>query len=508
MRTKNSIFNFITSIVPFAIFVVLGFVRVGVWQDKMDENIYALNQLFFRLFAYLSIAEAGIGALIQKKYYALLINQDQETICQYYTLSKRMLRKVCLIIMGGGVVLSFFLNYLAKDNTLSLRYMQLVFLLFLVKSLVEYFMFSPRFLLTADQKLYKMNLQNYGYKIAESLLEILLIYFGISYILVLCMSIVLRIVMNLHLNRIVFREYPWLCEKEPSKEVQLKGMSHILIYKVVSAVHENVGALLISAFINPLSVIIYTNYKYITKYLTDFIYQVGVSVTASLGNLLNEGDDEKAYDTFEMINTMFYFIASFLTLALALCINPFISVWVGADKLLDDLSLFAMLFVFFHNIARRPLFVLKDVCVLYKEMQPISILEAVLTIGLSLLSIYLDMGIRGIVIAAALALLIANFIPFPIIVYKKVFRRFPWLDFKKYFLNVLLVAGICVVARMLPFGVSSNGFFMWFLTSCVAAVALLAILFVLNFFLFKSFRLLIKTGMGTVKQLLRSKKAK
>ena len=111
MRTKNSIFNFITSIVPFAVFVVLGFVRVGVWQDKMDENIYALNQLFFQLFAYLSIAEAGIGALIQKKYYALLIDQDQETICQYYTLSKRMLRKVCLIIMGGGVVLSFFLNY-------------------------------------------------------------------------------------------------------------------------------------------------------------------------------------------------------------------------------------------------------------------------------------------------------------------------------------------------------------------------------------------------------------
>ena len=504
MRTKNSIFNFITSIVPFALFVVLGFVRVGVWQDKMDENIYALNQLFFQLFAYLSIAEAGIGALIQKKYYELLVHKDQDTICQYYTLSKRMLRKVCYIIFGGGLVLSFFLPYLAKGNTLSLRYMQLVFLLFLVKSLVEYFMFSPRFLLTADQKLYKMNLQNYGYKIAESLLEILLIYVGVSYILVLCMSILLRIVMNLHLNRIVFREYPWLKEQQPGEAVQLKGMSHILIYKVVSAVHENAGALLISAFINPISVIIYTNYKYITKYLTDFIYQVGVAVTASLGNLLNaEESDQKAYDTFEMINTMFYFIATFLTLALALCINPFISVWVGADKLLDEISLLAILFVFFHNIARRPLFVLKDVCVLYKELQPISILEAVLTIGFSLLAIYLDMGIRGIVLAAAVALLISNFIPFPIIVYKKVFHRFPWLDFKKYFLNVLLVGGLYALARLLPVSVSAAGFLPWFLTSCVAALALLAVLFVCNWCLFKSFRLLVKTGLGTLQSMIK-----
>ncbi len=503
MRTKNSFFNFITSIVPFAVFVVLGFVRVGVWQDKMDENIYALNQLFFQLFAYLSIAEAGIGALIQKKYYFLLAQHDEDTICEYYTLSKRMLRKVCYIILAAGVILSFFLQFLAKENTLSQWYMQQVFLLFLVKSLVEYFMFSPRFLLTADQKLYKMNLQNYGYKIFESLLEILLIYFGISYVLVLCMSIVLRIIMNLHLNHIVFKEYPWLCEKKPSSSVQLKGMSHILVYKVVSAIHENVGALLISAFINPLSVIIYTNYKYITKYLTDFIYQIGVSITASLGNLLTEKNEEKAYDTYEMINTMFYFIASFLTLSLAFCINPFISVWVGENKVLDHTSLFFLLFVFFHGIARRPLYVLKDVCVLYKELQPISILEAVLTIGFSLLSVYFNMGIKGIVVSAAVALLISNLIPFPIIVYKKVFHRFPWLDFKKYFLNLIVIIGAQGVGYLLPVKVSANGFFMWFITSCIAAAVILVVLILLNWCFFKSFRLLLRTGWTTILQIIK-----
>lgn len=507
MRTKNSLFNLITSIVPFAVFVVLGFFRVKVWQSNMDENIYALNQLFFQLFAYLSIAEAGIGSLIQKKYYTLLIDEDRETICKYYTLSKRMLRRVCYTILIAGIVLSFFLPYLAKGNTLSAFYMQEVFILFLVKSLVEYFMFSPRFLLTADQKLYKMNLQNYGYKIAETIMEIALIYFGVSYLLVLCFSIVLRIVMNLHLNRIVFREYPWLKNAVPDENMKLSGMSHILVFKVVSAIQENIGALLISAFINPISVIIYTNYKYITKYLNDFIYQSGIAIMASLGNLINQKDEkERTFDTFQQITTMYYFIATFLTLALAFCINPFISIWVGENKIFDNISLLCLLFVFFHNIARRPLYILKDVLVLYKELQVNSVIEAVVTIVLSFVFLKLNMGIKGILIAAAVSPLLVSFIYFPNLVYKKAFNRTPWYDLIKYFINVLLMVGIQSVAAFIPFKVSDQSFIMWFITSCVVAVLLLIILGFIYFCVFKSFRALLNTGIYTVRSILIKKK--
>ena len=295
MRTKNSLLNFLTSIVPFVVFVALGFLKIRVWQSSLDENIYALNQLFFQLFAYLSIAEAGIGALVQKEYYKLLIDEDHDMICKYYTVSKKMLRTVCYVIMAAGLILSFFLKYLAKDNALTQMYMQEVFLLFLAKSLVEYFMFSPRFVLTADQKLYKINFQMYFYRILETLMEIGLIYVGMSYVLVLCCSIVLRIVMNLHLNKIVFREYPWLHTVSDTQGLKIEGMKHVFIYKIVSAIQENVGALLISAFVNPISVIIYSNYKYITKYVNDFMYQMGVALTSSLGNLLYGENNEEGY---------------------------------------------------------------------------------------------------------------------------------------------------------------------------------------------------------------------
>lgn len=491
MRKSNSLKNFITSTVPFIILIFLGFWKVNVWQNALDENIYALNQLFFQIFAYLSLAEAGIGSLVQKEYYKLFVTDDKDKICIFYTLSRRMLRVVCFIIIAIGIVVSFFLPMLANDNTLSLHYMQKIFALFMAKSLVEYFMFSPRFVLQADQKTYKMNVQMNIYKIAEGLMEILLIMWGMSYELVLVISFFLRIVMNLHLNRIVFKEYPWLHEVKDTKGLKIRGMQHVFIYKIVSVVYENVDVVLISSFVNPISVIIYSNYKYITKYLSDFIYMIGSSLTSSLGNLLySEEGSERSFYTYEMINTMFYFIACFLTTALAFCINSFIVVWVGKDKLFDTVSLVCSLFLFFHGIVRRPQYILKDIFALYKELQLVSIAESVINLVLSFVLVR-KYGIQGVLIATVVATLLTNFWYFPLYLYKWVFNKKPWLDMAKYITVTLLVVVIAVASNMLLPQISTSGYIMWFLTSCAYSIGVLILLVIIFSLGFKSFRRLL-----------------
>ena len=499
MRKENSLKNFITSTIPFIILIFLGFWKVNVWQNSLDEDIYAMNQLFFQLFAYLSLAEAGIGALVLKEYYRLFVEDNKEEICIYYTLSKQMLRKVCYAIMMLGFGLSFFLKYLANDNQLSLVYMQKIFLLFLVKSLVEYFMFSPRFVLQSDQKLYKINLQMNFYKILESVLETVLIMIGISYASVLLMSIALRVLMNLHLNRIIYREYPWLKEVKNTKEFKISGMQHVFIYKIVSVIHENVDLLLISSFVNPLSVIIYSNYKYITKYLNDMLYQVGSSITSSLGNLLNAEKNEQGFHTYEMINTMFYFMASFLTISLTFCINSFIEIWVGSGKLFEPFSLACMMFLFFHGIVRRPQYILKDIFGLYKELQMISIAEAVINLVMSFVLVQ-RYGIAGVLFASVVATLTTNFWYFPLMLYRKIFNKNLWLDIAKYFSTGVITIGVLVISFLFYPRISSGGYIIWFIQSALYAVVVLIVLFMVFYVMFKSFRRLFHQCLGMVFQ--------
>ena len=490
MRKFNSLKNFITSTVPFIILIFLGFWRVNVWQTTLDEDVYALNQLFFQIFAYLSLAEAGIGALVLKEYYKLFIDEDRETIRIYFTLSQKMLRKVCYIIMAAGIVVSFFLPALANGNNLSLRYMQEIFILFLISSLVEYFMFSPRFVLQADQKLYKLNVQMNIYKIVESVMGTLFIMYGMPYEAVLVATIILRIVMNLHLNRIVYREYPWLKPVKDTKGIKIRGMQHVLVYKVVSVVYENADLVIISAFINPLMVIIYSNYKYITKYITDLLTQVGSAITSSLGNLLNMERDERSFFTYEMINTMFYFIASFLTIALGYCINSFIIIWVGKDKIFDPFSLACALFLFYHGIVRKPQYILKDIFALYKELQAVSIAETILNLTLSLILVF-RFGVQGVLGATVISTLLTNFWYFPKYLYKKIFDKGPWIDLTKYIgCLVLIVVFLGISQAILP-DIPSGGYVSWFIGSCIYSLGVLIILTGIFCLLFKSFRRLL-----------------
>ena len=491
MRKENSLKNFITSTVPFVILIFLGFWKVNVWQNTLDADVYALNQLFFQLFAYLSLAEAGIGALVLKEYYRLFVEENREEICIYYALSKRMLRKVCYVIMIVGIILSFFLHNLANDNQLSLLYMQRIFVLFLAKSLVEYFMFSPRFVLQADQKMYKINIQMNLYKILEGVLETVLIMVGISFDAVLIMSFILRVVMNIHLNRIVFCEYPWLKDTVETIGFKIEGMQHVFIYKIVSVIHENVDVLLISAFVNPISVIIYSNYKYITKYLNDMLYQVGSALTSSLGNLLNAEKNERGYHTYEMISTMFYYMAAFLTVALTFCINSFIEIWVGEGKLFDSISLACMMFLFYHNVVRRPQYILKDIFGLYKELQIVSVFEAIINLGLSLVLVQ-DYGIKGVLVASVIATLLTNFWYFPFLLYRTIFNKSLWHDIAKYVTTTVITIGILWISYMFYPSISSGGYIIWFIQSVVYSIFVFILLFTIFYVGFESFRRLIK----------------
>ena len=328
------------------------------------------------------------------------------------------------------------------------------------------------------------------YKIVEGIMETLLIMYGVPFELVLIATFFLRIIMNLHLNKIVYKEYPWLKLVKDTRGMKIQGMQHVFLYKIVSVVYENVDVLLISAFVNPISVIIYSNYKYITKYVNDMIYMVGSSITSSLGNMLYSEEKENSFYTYEMINTMFYFIACFLTISLGYCINSFIVIWVGEDKVFDMVSFGCTMFLFYHYIVRRPQYILKDIFALYKELQMISIVESILNVILSLLLVK-SYGIRGVLVATVISTLLTNFWYFPFCLYKRVFDKKPWLDMIKYVsVSLCVICGLVISYNFLP-PISSNGYVSWFVNSCVYSLVLLLILGVVFALAFKSFRRLL-----------------
>ena len=107
MRISNSIKNLLTTIIPYLIIGLLGFVRVRIFVEYLGEDISSINQLFYNVLAYLSLAESGIGVFIVQKYYKCLLDDDKKKINALYSTSKiyfsslfyLIIRLFCIILL-------------------------------------------------------------------------------------------------------------------------------------------------------------------------------------------------------------------------------------------------------------------------------------------------------------------------------------------------------------------------------------------------------------------------
>lgn len=482
MRKQLSMKNFITGIIPYFVLAILGFVRVDFFVDNLGDEIYAINQLFFQIFAYISLVEAGIGPLITQQYYKFFADQDHKSISGLYTTSKKMLQKISIAILIIGFIVSLFLKFLTNNN-LALGYMQIVFMIFLLRSILEYLMLSPRLVLQADQKIYKINVLLNIYKVVEIVIEIFLLQCGVDYLVILLSSIVVRFLSYYYTNCKVFKEYPWLTDVDNNELVKLKNSTSVLWHKLADAIYNNTDLLLISAKLEPVAVVIYSAYKYIVKFIADGVYILSNALTASFGNVIYKNKKEDGHLIFEEMNMAFFAAASFFTITVYVLSHSFVSLWLGPDKLMNNIAFIFMIMVLFNDIARRPFIICRDANGLFKETKMITIAESFLNLILSIVFIS-RYGVVGVLFATAFSTLVTSFWFYPRYIYTQVFHMNSKKYYFKYFICVIITLLGCFVGRHLLEVLPSSSYISWIFSAsviCLLAIALIVVGFIICF---------------------------
>lgn len=497
MRKKNTIKNFLTDTIPYFIFAILGFVQVKIFINSLGEEIYALNQLFIQLFSYISLVEGGAGAIIAQKYYKLFVNEDKEKIKQIYVSSINAMRKVSFIIMIIGFCLSFFLGLLT-ENSLSIFYMQFVFLLYTFRSVIEYLNISPRFVIQGDQKGYKINIILNVFKLIDVIIEIILLLYGLDYTIILIFSIITKIIMYYFVNRRVYSLYPWLRDCKNIKPVSIKGIGYMYYHKIAGAVYNNTDLLLISSKLSPFEVTMYSSYNYICKYISDFVYMIGNSLMASLGNVIYKETNEKSFEIFEEINSFFLFVATFFGLNVCLLSDNFIKLWIGSEYTNKSYLAIFMAFLLFFNISKRILTLVCETKGLYKETKNIVLIEAIANVILSLILI-VKYDIFGVLLATIISYFITTFWYYPKYVYNNIFEKNSKLYFKNYFIGLFTFIFLFIIWKKLIY-FNINNLLIWFLIAFLNAVISGIIIFTIFYLFIPSFKRIIKKILSMIKR--------
>ncbi|MDD4036690.1 MAG: hypothetical protein PHS45_05170, partial [Bacilli bacterium] len=210
MRTKKSIFNVLTDIIPHFIIGILGFIKIKLFIDVFGPELNGILQLFAQILGYLSLFESGLGVgvvfLLYKPFKDNNINKINELLKGASIIYKR----IALVIILLSLFILFRIDLLITNNPFEISFVQTLFLLDLIANLFGYFYIGYILVFEADHSKYRLNIYRETIYILKMLIEIAMIIYRVHIIYILIFHVAISFITALISKCLALRYYPWL----------------------------------------------------------------------------------------------------------------------------------------------------------------------------------------------------------------------------------------------------------------------------------------------------------
>ena len=479
MRTKTTLLNFITDIVPMVIIAIIGFFKISLFLKYLGEETLGAYQLFAQIFMYLSIAEAGFGTAIMYKLFKPAKDNDTKKINELLSGCKSIFNIVAIVVFSLGLIVSFFLNIFIKDLTLDYSYIQIAFLINLGANVLNYFFITYSIIYNVNQKKYKTNIITQIFVITKSIFEIILLINGADLIGITILGFATNLLIQLIIMFASKRDFPKLDVSVNEKDYSIKKeVKHIFPLKVTSLIGNNIDIIVISSFFGLTQVAIYSAYNYIIFSLRNIVQKFSDASLASVGNL-TVSDDTDDYTFFKEFNSFMFYMAGVICIPLYVVFNPFIRLWVGEGLMVNDITVLFFVLILFATIVRVPVGSYITVYGLFKQTKKAAFIETGVNLVGTLVAVRF-LGILGVLCATILGYLVSD-----------VFRTKPLFNQKfkrrtiKYYLLYLKYLVLMLVNCVIIFFVFNvlkinyANFFIWAVIGIVVFVENAIVMFIM-----------------------------
>ena len=421
-RIEKATKNVMTGLINKAVLMILAFVTKTVFIRLLGAEYNGVSSLYSNILSVLALAELGVGNVLMFYLYSALKDGDEERICALVAEFKRIYNIIIFCVLAVGLALTPFLQYLVNS---SLEYNELIvyYLLYLANSVASYFVVYRTMVLRADQKDYILNNVSTATTVVMYILQLAYLFICHEFLGYLVIQVFCTIGMNLIENWIALRQYPFLRKKvvkyaDISGKELLGNVKATFLFKISDTILDQTDNIIISVMFGTVMVGMYANYYMIIMYLVNIAGIIVNGLIASFGNLYVEHDKTKSYKMFRCSQLFFAIYAMVCVTCYVCLIQDFVPLWVGAEYLIGFEVVFAISVVFYIRMVTNTVWIYRSTMGLFKEVQYINLVAAVLNIVLSIIFGKL-IGVAGIIIATGLSRLATSFWYEGNVVYKK-----------------------------------------------------------------------------------------
>lgn len=474
MRTNYSVKNSLTAIISNLIIFFIAFIAQAIFIRILGAEYLGLNGLFSNIITILSIFELGIGNAIVFNLYKPIAENDTEKINSLMSFYKRAYNMIAFLIFIFGILLMPFLKYIVGDISIDIN-IYLVYFLFILSTVSSYLMIYKRNLIIATQRNYIINIVHMIYLIILNFSQLLILFLTKNYYLYLIIKIALQFVENFVITYIASKLYPNInifnakkLDKETEEDI-FNRVKALVFHKVGTVIINGTDNILISHFLGIIQVGLYSNYYTVINAINMIFSQVISSTTASVGNLLITESKDKIFDTFKKIRFLNFWIACFTGVCLLVLLQPFISIWVGEQYLLEFSVVCVLVFNYYQKMMRNSYSTFKDSGGIWIEDRYVPLIESILNIFFSILFLKL-FGLVGVFIGTIFSGLALWLYSYPKFVYKNLFGRKYKDYFKETFGYIFLFFIICFIVYSITSKVNLNNLILQILLNLIICI--------------------------------------
>lgn len=427
---KNILCGYLSKLVT----IILEFVSRTFFIKILGEELLGVNGVFVNIIQILSIAELGINNIIGYSLYEPLAKNNVEKITKLIKFYKKIYNIIALFVFVIGICIIPFLKYLIKID-IKINDIKLIYLLFLLDTVISYLFIYKGSLLKADQKNYVL----IKYEIICNSIRIVLQIWALlvfkNFILYLLIKVFMTFMMNLVISKKAEKDYPYIKKNNISlnKNEQLE-ISKIIkagfIYKISGILLNSTDNILISMLVGTIWVGYLSNYNIIIVTLASIYTILFGALTSSVGNIIFTEKIEIRNEVFEIM----LFVSSWLAIVLSICFfslsDDFIRLWIGKEFILSKMIVLSKALMLGISCSLQPLFCFREAVGLYTKTKYVMLLSAIINILLSIM-LGKKYGVSGILFASIISMLLTYMWYEPYILYKDYLKK----NCIKYFKN-------------------------------------------------------------------------
>lgn len=486
-RGKSSIQNTVIALISEIVvtFVGLLFPRALILNYGSEANglITSLQQVI----QYLTLLDAGLSGAAIFALYKPLAENDNQRIREILYSAKKLYSKIGGIFVGCILISAIAYPLFIAETGYSVQTVTFLFLLTGMNSATQFlFIGKYKLLLNASQNNRYVSAINSLSTCIYSLVIIIAAYSGLELLIAIALGTIAYLIRACAYYIACKKLFPQYDYAPTKRKYYFKNQKEVFIQQILSLLILN-SSTLILAFTKTsmIEISVFTVYNMILTAVFLITNAVNSGISASFGDLIARNDIErlrKVYYEYEVLFQIFWTVIFSCVLVLY---QPFIELY--SRDFSDAVYSRPMLCILFSLLGaiwviRNQQSVIIVAAGRFQDIQKGSIIEAVLTVGLSLIGLVF-LGIDGIILGRIIA---ATYRMIDFILYcnKNIIQIEPKYTFYQIGISITNIIFIYIFSRIVMHFLVINTYFEWMLCAtiigCVSIVSSILINVIVN----------------------------